>query len=61
MMHWIFGPRRVSDSVPFALLCLLTIDQLVDAVHQEFMDSLVRVFDLHKAAYGWADKELVIR
>jgi hypothetical protein len=35
--------------------------QLVNKIHEQFMDSLVEVFNLHKGAYGWAHKSLVIR
>ena len=34
--------------------------QMIDAVHQRFMDELLAVFNLHKKAYGWENKKLVI-
>ena len=49
-------PERVNLP-PVPMLSL----QLVNKIHEQFMDSLVEVFNLHKGAYGWAHKSLVIR
>lgn len=35
--------------------------QEVNAVHELFMERVRHVFDLHKEAYGWGHKTLVIR
>ena len=35
--------------------------QEVDAVHAVFVERMCHIFDLHKAAYGWQDKKLVVR
>lgn len=32
----------------------------VDAVHKELLEAMVRLFDEHKAAYGWEKKKLII-
>lgn len=33
----------------------------IDAVHEELMAAMVRLFDTHKEAYGWAHKKLIIQ
>lgn len=35
-------------------------DEEIDRVHQELMDAMVKLFDEHKAAYGWEKKKLII-
>ena len=32
----------------------------IDAVHEELMQAMVKLFDTHKEAYGWGDKKLII-
>ncbi len=33
----------------------------IDAMHEQLMDAMVKLFDTHKEAYGWADKKLIIQ
>ena len=40
--------------------CRLSSMQLIDEIHKEFVNRIKGIFDQHKAAYGWADKELEI-
>jgi hypothetical protein len=35
-------------------------DQEVDRVHAILLEEMVKLFDRHKADYGWGDKTLVI-
>ncbi len=36
-------------------------DAEIDAVHAELLGAMVALFDEHKAAYGWANKKLIIQ
>lgn len=33
----------------------------IDKLHQQLMDAMVKLFDDHKADYGWANKKLIIQ
>lgn len=33
----------------------------VDRYHEQFMDSVYRLFERYKAAYGWEDRQLLIK
>lgn len=41
-------------------VCDNPTDEQVNTVHQSLMDEMVKLFDKHKASYGWAHKQLVI-
>ena len=35
-------------------------EEEINQVHQLLMDEMVKMFDEHKAAYGWENKKLII-
>ena len=36
-------------------------EEEINAVHQQLIDAMQKLFDEHKGAYGWADKKLIIQ
>ncbi len=35
--------------------------EMIDKYHTEFCDALVKLFDCYKGAYGWPDKQLLLK
>lgn len=61
---WFLGPPRrvplavcLGDPIDCPKVDEPTIEQ-IDEYHTRMLDGYRKVFDTHKAAYGWADKEL---
>lgn len=60
----------IAATTVLLLFCLLLLllsrivispVQEVEEVHKEFVSRIQKVFDQHKAAYGWPNKTLVVR
>lgn len=49
----------MGKPIPVAKVDNPTQEQ-IDAVHAELLEAMVRLFDEHKASYGWEKKKLVI-
>ncbi len=42
------------------LFLLLQYEELVSKVHAQVCEALQKLYDDHKAEYGWADRPLII-
>jgi 2-acylglycerol O-acyltransferase 2 len=40
--------------------CPTPSNEEIDRVHAILVEEMVKLFDKHKAAYGWADKKLIV-